>query len=386
MSAVKKMSPNPEGYSPKTKPAIMSLAEEAGRNVSKELVVEQINECCSIVDRAETLLIGVGLTLTYESRGYNYGGFESWGHDLTDFSFAKKVIKGGEVALLAKAAGVSLDEKEIMSARYDIKGDGNHSVLVGFEVDSFEHLPAHLPEYTVKLTVPSCRFAKMLINEEKAEGRIGYEERMHADEFFVGGFRQETKYVYNQASQPMNTYDNKGNVLAKYEPVKLPHNDEERYDSLKYKLVILPEMKIACSMTPPDSEDFVITKYFGVEHEVFATPAAQYYLHDYYGFPVDSAEGGQPNSCFGTRVSDFDGLPDSVEKVSLPGGIYVHITQLEFNGDNPSIPYDVAFNHLDELFLSAHPSYARDWSRHVIARFRQQNSASVFVPLTYEGK
>ncbi|MNO07660.1 hypothetical protein D3C81_2299460 [compost metagenome] len=51
------------------------------------------------------------------------------------------------------------------------------------------------------------------------------------------------------------------------------------------------------------------------------------------------------------------------------------------NGDNPSIPYEVAFNHLQELFLADHPRYKADWSRKVIARFRQANCASVFVPL-----
>ncbi|MEK3788114.1 MULTISPECIES: hypothetical protein [Paenibacillus] len=54
---------------------------------------------------------------------------------------------------------------------------------------------------------------------------------------------------------------------------------------------------------------------------------------------------------------------------------------MSVNGDNPSIPYDVAFNHLEELFLSSHPAYSRDWSRQLIARFRQANCASLFVPL-----
>jgi predicted transcriptional regulator YdeE len=117
---------------------------------------------------------------------------------------------------------------------------------------------------------------------------------------------------------------------------------------------------------------------------VFATEAAKYYLHDYYGFPVNSGEEGKFSSCFGTRVSTFDALPGCIEKITVPGGIYLHITQLEVNGDNPGMTYDVAFNHLEELFLNAHPEYQRDWSRHVIARFRQANCASVFVPLVNE--
>jgi pyruvate/2-oxoacid:ferredoxin oxidoreductase alpha subunit len=53
--------------------------------------------------------------------------------------------------------------------------------------------------------------------------------------------------------------------------------------------------------------------------------------------------------------------------------------------EQASMPYDIAFNHLDELFLSKNPKYERDWSRHVVARFRQANCASVFVPLSLRG-
>ncbi|MFD1909754.1 hypothetical protein ACFTAO_02600 [Paenibacillus rhizoplanae] len=35
---------------------------------------------------------------------------------------------------------------------------------------------------------------------------------------------------------------------------------------------------------------------------------------------MNSGEEGKVHSCFGTRVSSFDGLPDSVEKVTVPGG------------------------------------------------------------------
>ncbi|RCX22703.1 hypothetical protein DFP94_101284 [Fontibacillus phaseoli] len=381
MNAAKKKVQGNENYSPRSKPPIMKMMEEASRRTEKEICVEQVNVNCSIVDRAETLIVGFGLPINYESRGYNFSTDDFSSRSLTDSIYARKVISEGDIDFLAEIIGIDLADKEIVSARYDIAGDGNYKVVVGIEVDSLEHLPEYLPENTITLTVPAGRFAKMLINEHKKEGRTGYEERMHADVYFVEEFRHETKYVYDQNSYPLNTYDLSGEMLTKYEPVKIPANESERFDSLRYKIVSLPEMKIACSMTPPDSEEFVITKYFEVEHQVFATEAAKYYIHDYYGFPSNSDMEGKVNRCFGTRVSSFDGMPDSVHQILLPGGIYLHITQLEFNGDNPSIPYDVAFNHLEELFLSRHPGYERDWSRHVIARFRQANCASVFVPL-----
>ena len=162
----------------------------------------------------------------------------------------------------------------------------------------------------------------------------------------------------------------------------MPTSHAERFDSIRFRLVTLPPMKIACCVAPPESAEQVIFKYFEIEPQVYATAAARYYgLPDYYGFPVDTDTPEQYLSCFGSRVSTFTGLPKGVERITLPGGLYLHITQLEVNGDNPVIPYDVAFNHLEELYLNSHPDYVPDWSRKVIARFRQANNASVFVPM-----
>lgn len=372
-----------EGYSPRVKPPILRLAEEMKRmELPSETFVEQITDFCSIVDKPEMKIVGIALPITYESRGYGgFYGFEHANCILNDYFFAKKLIAEGDMTLLSSVIDPLIKNRDIAAVRTDAAGDGNYRVIIGYEVDGFDALPEYLPEYTETFTVPACRYAKVLINETKKADRIGYDERMHADEYFIGQFRSDTGYVFNPAGFGFNTYDGSGDILTKYEPVKLPANDAEHYDSFRFKAVVLPELKIACSVTPPDSEDFVISKYFAVQDQVFATEAAKYYLHDYYGFPTNSDQEGKINSCFGTRVSTFDGLPDCVEQITLPGGIYLHITQLEVNGDNPSMPYDVAFNHLDELFLSSHPEYKRDWSRHVIARFRQANCASVFVPL-----
>ena len=371
-----------EGYSPQVKPVILRIAEEINTVITNEIFVEQINDFCTIVDRPEMKIVGIALPITYESRGYGgFYGFEHANCILNDYFFTKKLIAEGDMALLSGAISEQLKSRDIVTVRTDVSGDGNYKVIVGYEVGSFETLPECLPENTEIFAVPACRYAKILINETKKADRIGYDERMHADEYFICSFRKDTGYVYNPAGLGFNTYDDSGDILTKYEPVKIPVNDSERFDSFRLKAVVLPEMKIACSVTPPDSEEFVIFKYFGVQDQVFATEAAKYYLHDYYGFPTNSDQEGKINSCFGTRVSTFDGLPECVEKMTLPGGIYLHITQLEVNGDNPSMSYDVAFNHLDDLFLSSHPQYKRDWSRHVISRYRQANCASVFVPL-----
>lgn len=122
---------------------------------------------------------------------------------------------------------------------------------------------------------------------------------------------------------------------------------------------------------------FRLFRYFKVQDEVYKTGLARFYKADYYGFPIDTE--GRYASCFGSRVFSFEGLPDSVEKITLPGGLYVHVTQREFNGDTPSMPYDIAFNHMGGLYFAEHPEYEFDSYRKVIARFRQANCASVFV-------
>ena len=377
MTTVKRRK-SPESYSPKGKPVIASLAERLYKEPWQETFVEKVSDLCTIVFRPETYVVGIGVPVSFESQGYGLANsFKS--DTMNDYFLAKKLIPDGTVALLAQALHMDLADTEIISVRYDIHRDGNYRVILGIRVDSLGNLPEFLPENTVTLTVPACRYARMIINETKAEGRTGYAERMHADEYFIGAFRKDTGYVYDKGGYPLNTYDASGDILTKYEPVKLPTSEAEQFETFEFTPVLLPPMKIACSIQPPGDEDFVIFKYFKVQDQVYLTGLARLYGKDYYGFPVD-VPGGYA-SCFGSRVSSFEGLPDCVEKITLPGGMYLHITQLEFNGDNPSMPYDAAFNHLDKLYFSSHPEYQWDESRKVIARFRQANCASVFVPL-----
>lgn len=367
-----------EDYKPQGRPKIIVMAEEMLTKKENEFFVEQVTELCSIVDREEILVVGIGVPVSFECPGYGTGmGFENY--TLNDYFIAKKYIQDGTVATLAQALGVSIDTG-IICARTGMEYDGNYKTILGVVVDSFEKLPEFLPENTVTLTIPACRYAKILINEQKLKGRIGYDERMKADEYFIMEFRSDTPYVYNKTAVPLYMFDEAGDVLSKYEPIKIPANHAERFDTIQFRPVLMPEMKIACCIADPSGES-VIFKYFNIQEEVYETGLAQFYRPDLYGFPIDADNEEGYASCFGTRVISFDGLPDSVEKITLPGGLYVHVTQLEFNGDNPSLTYEVAFNRMDEMHFSSHPDYERDNSRRVIARFRQGNCASVFVPV-----
>ena len=368
-----------EDYMPKERPEIVNIAERLHMK-DTERHVAQINDYCVIAERPQINLVGIGVPVSFESQGYPDGP-QFNDYTFNDYFIAKKYIGDGTLAFLAQVLGADIKSSEIISARYAVHGDGNYQVIVGIRLDSLDQLPEFLPEHTVTLTIPPARYAKLMINEQKREGRVGYEERMHADEYFIGAFRKDTGYVYDVSGYPMNTWDDTGDVLTKYEPVRLSANESDGLDTFSLSPVLLPPMKVACCVqhAGAGNGDSVIGKYFKVQDAVYKTGLARYYKSDYYGFPID-VEGGYA-SCFGSRVISFDGLPDCVERITLPGGMYVHVTQAEFNGDNPSMSYHVAFNHMDRLYFRDHPELEFDNTRKVIARFRQANCSSVFVPV-----
>jgi len=319
-----------------------------------EIFVEKINDFCSIVDREETHIIGIHAAINCES-------------SLNDFDISTKYITNGTITFLAETLNVTSDE--IISMRYNVHGDGNYSVIIGFAIDNLDNLPEFLPEHTVTFTIPANRYAKMIITGD----------RMQIDDYFIGEFRSASGYIFDISGYPMNTWNESGEILTKYEPIRKPA-DNNRFDTFELTPVVLPPYKIACcTHIHGNDEGSCIGDYFNVCDEVFKTGLTKYDQGDFYGFPIDFEN--TYKSCFGSRVSSFDGLPESVEKITLPGGLYVHVTQTEFNGDNPSMSYDVAFNHMDRLYFAEHNEYEFDHSRKVIARFRQANCASVFVPV-----
>lgn len=312
---------NPESYSLKNRPEILNMIENVNQY---ETPVEKVNDFCSIVDRTKISIIGIGVPVNFESQGYpNTLSFESG--TMNDYFIAKKYIADGTIAFLAETLGLILNETEIISARYDIYGDGNYNVIIGFLMDNLDTLPEFLPEHTVTFTLPACRYAKLEINEQKREDRTGYNERMQADEYFIGGFRKDTEYVYNIAGYPMNTWDETGDILTKYEPIRKPDDENDRFDTFELKPVLLPLWKIACCTRPHGEDEYkCIFDYFYVATEVYKTGLTRYNQNgDFYGFPIDWEDSYK--SCFGSRVSSFDGLPDNVEKIILPGGLYVHV-------------------------------------------------------------
>ncbi|NLG25680.1 MAG: GyrI-like domain-containing protein [Clostridiales bacterium] len=341
-----------------------------------ETVIERLRDHVSIVERPAFRLVGFRTAITPESQCY-LGGDGADG--LTDWAFVRKLTAGGELRHLAAALG--LHDAEVLCARTDIRGDGDFDVVAGFEVAEGRALPAALPERCGQLAMPAARYVRMEINQSGAAGRTGFAERMHANEYFIGDFRKDARCAFDAAGCSFAAFDGGGDLLYECTPVVPAETDDAWFATLRTRLVLLPPMSIACKTSYPGGGDSVIYDYFRVQSGVVRLPAAARYVGDYYGFPIDVADGWA--SCFGSRVSSFDCVPENVDRVTLPGGLYLHIWQLEYNGDNPTWPYKAAFEKLNDLYLLDHPGYQFDKSRKVVARFRQANCASVFVPLIH---
>ena len=88
------------------------MIEPAGK---LESIKEKVSDLCSIVDRAELTLIGIGIPVSFESQGYpnpNHLSFES--ATMNDAFIARKYITDGTIAFLAEILGTDLKNTEII--------------------------------------------------------------------------------------------------------------------------------------------------------------------------------------------------------------------------------------------------------------------------------
>ncbi|MDF2803189.1 MAG: hypothetical protein K0S61_3092, partial [Anaerocolumna sp.] len=149
---------NTEGYCPKDKPVIVSLAEEMkNRKSFKEILVEQVNEECSIVDRAQMRVVGVQIQMNPYS-------------DLDAISMVKKLIKEGTCKLLEELLS-PVNKGQYIAVASEIKSGIEFTYTIGVEVENFDHLPDYLPPNTVKLVCPAARYGKVIRNPENSEDK-----------------------------------------------------------------------------------------------------------------------------------------------------------------------------------------------------------------------
>ena len=57
-------------------------------------------------------------------------------------------------------------------------------------------------------------------------------------------FRYDSGYVYDKKGIPFRIFNHDAELTLAYEPVKIPQNEDEKYDSVHCEVVALPELKV----------------------------------------------------------------------------------------------------------------------------------------------
>lgn len=346
---------NPESYSPKKKPEILSFAERAKKSTEvQETTARVIDDYCSIVDRAEMTVVGIKIAYTPDSSD-----------DIV--KTAQRYIKDGTCELLERLAG-NRHPGQYVAVMDGVKTGIDFTYIVGVEVDDIENLPEILPPRTVAHTCPAGRYGKRF---KKADERA----KNTLSSFSYEDFRKASGYVYDKRLQPYHYYDGFGELLVAYEPVKLPAGDEEKYDSVGWELVMLPEIK-AVGCTGEGMQ--CMWDLFEIENSIDWEKAGALNIRQYVAFAMGTGNG--TTSFMGRQVSDLSHVPDKLTAVTRPERLYVRFFQMQINNDMATIFYEGA---KDTLFFSKHPEYEPDYSDgfYDLFIFQYEQGANVYFPI-----
>lgn len=343
MSSLPELEPvmRKEDYKPKDKPVIMSMAEEMKKKgVPDEIVVEQINEFCSIVDRPEMNIVGIQIPMN------PYSGFDA-------ISIVKKVIKDGTCQLLEDLLHPN-HKGRYVAAVSQVKTGIDFTYVIGVEVESFDNLPKYLPPDTITLTCPAARYGKVRRDPKNKEDRHSAAKQaicyLSSQEF-----RNTSGLSYDVYAMPFRVFDTCGELLAAYEPVKKPNSEEEKYDQIGCEIVMLPEIKvIGCT----GENGSCMWNLFDIENDIDWKKAGSLNEYQYYSFTTKDKEGND-TSIFGRMVGDFNHVPECLWQAVMPSGLWVKFYQKQINNDDPSIIFEGA---KDVLLSQKFPDYEEDYS------------------------
>ncbi len=328
-------------YRPKDKPLIMSMAEEMKeKGVPDEIVVEEINEFCSIVDRPEMNIVGIQIPMN------PYSGFDA-------VSVVKKVISDGTCKLLEDLLHPNKKERYV-AAVSQVRTGIDFTYVIGVEVENFENLPKYLPPDTVTLTCPAARYGK--VRRDPADKEDRHTAAKQAICYLSSQeFRNTSGLSYDVYAMPFRVFDPCGELLAAYEPVKKPNSEEEKFEQVGCEIVMLPEIKvIGCT----GENDSCMWNLFGIENDIDWKTAGSLNDYQYYSFATKDKEGNN-TSIFGRIVGDFNHVPECLEQAVMPSGLWVKFYQKQINNDDPSIIFEGA---KDVLFTREFPEYEEDYS------------------------
>lgn len=345
----------PESYSPKKKPEILNVAEQMRKgNLPDETLVQAVDDNCSIVDRAEMKVVGIKVKYTPDSAG-----------DM--INTAQKYIKNGSCEVLENMIG-NKHPGNYVAVMTDVKTGIDFTYIIGVEVADLAPLPDALPPDTVAFTCPAGRYGKRAKKEdENAKNTVS--------SFSYSDFRKGSGYVYDKNSQPFQIFDSSGELLVAYEPLKIPADEEEKYDSIGWEIVTLPGIKaIGCTGEGMKC----MFDLFEIENSIDWEKSGALNMQQYVSFGMKTETG--KTSFMGRQVCDLKHLPAELTAIDRPGRLYVRFYQMQINNDNPSIFYEGA---KDVLFFNKHPEYELDYSDGFYDLFISQyeQGATVYFPI-----
>jgi hypothetical protein len=278
------------------------------------------------------------------------------------FWVARKLILDGTAALLEELLG-SPNPGEYIGVVTELGRPGCLTYVVGVVVDGGRELPEGLPDGAVSVICPEGRYALV-----RTKG-----DQMQAYDFLVKGFREDTPYVCDPGLPPLHLYGADGELVVVGEPVRVPRDEDERLAAIHWEVVSLPQIRFAGIKRPMSAGDDVIGLFFAIQSRVRGLPCAELFQQDYLGIPY--YEAGQSYSCFGARVSSFEGIPEGIDTITKPGGLFLHLMDHGLNGDNPTRLTDAR----GAVLARVSDAYEHDPSRDDLYRFRLGMAASLFV-------
>ena len=349
----------PLAYQPKSRPDIIDMAQRM-HTIQTETPVLSVNDLCAIVDRPRMHIVGVQVEHTPQS-------------EYDAVRLPQQLIADGTCALLERLAG-NVSPGKYVAAMADVKSGNEFTYIIGVEVADFDHLPDHLPRNTVTLVCPEGRYAK----QDKLPDGNAKQSMCRLSDM---NLYKECGYAYDPRTAPYYFFDAQGELLSCYEPVRQPGNDQERYASVGWEIVTLPDLyALGCTGEGIDC----MFALFGIENEIDWQAAGCTNMHQYlsWGFQKPNS---QSISFMGRRVTADAQIPAGSPAALVPkkreGGLYVRFWQQQIDNDNAWLMWDGA---MDACFFQQHPEWERNYQPEDgfdLMEHQYEQGTSVYVPI-----
>jgi hypothetical protein len=315
-------------------------------------IVSKVNEICSIIEQNDLTIVGIKRNFTPESI---YGPNQM-------------------VSFLLNDGTISLLEKEIKNVNpgnyigiYQPNEDGCYTYTFGYEVKFIDILPDGLPDNTCT-EITGCGMYARIKNNCGSFYNTG--------EYFTGKFYKDTSYVYDEGRESIHRINSKGELISADEPIKAASSPDEKYNSVKFKIVSLPPLIVLGIKTDTVHGKDLIYRFFSqMAKKIDSIDSRRPYLQDYIGYSL--CENGIMSSFFGGQVINSNIIISETDYLTIPGGLYVKVYQKEINNDNPVF----LSQYIQEKSSSNEYPYIKDETRQSFIKFHQGHSASVFFPI-----